>query len=119
MSEEISYLQIQVEQFIFGVPLTEVIEVNVIPLFYPTAEKRLGLVGEMQWNQETIKIFDVALTMGIRKESRYTLKNPLILCRKQGHTFALLVDDVKGVCCFLQSEINKIKELSLDPFKKE
>jgi chemotaxis signal transduction protein len=73
--------------------------VKVIPLIYTEAIPGSPnyLVGLMNFSGESIALIDLALALGIKHESHYTLNTPILLCHHGEQKIGIIIDKVIDV----------------------
>ena len=80
----------------YALPIERVNEIQQIVAFSDTSHQGSAVVGMVNLRGHVIPAVDMRLLVGL-EEQAYSLETPMIIVKSEGHTLALIVDEVQDV----------------------
>ena len=112
--EKLEALQFQIKQTNFCLELKYIEKVILLPALEVIPNSPHFVAGLLNIHGKPLPVIDLALRLGFRREKRYSIETPVILCHAEEKSLGMIVDHIVGLI-----EITKEKVEMQDQFQTE
>lgn len=108
------YLTFFTDRQLFGLPITEIVQIVQMQEIIPLPEKAPYVKGMINLRSQIVPVIDIRLRFG-KEEAEFTARTCIIIVHVQGNDFGLIVDEVDEVIDIETQQISAPPKIGNEP----